>query len=181
MKCRLSGRRVLSVLAPLAALAAATALAPRIVRAFTLPNLAISYDPVSVPVDHTLHVNILNQYNGNQVIVRALVKPTTPAAGQQVLGVDTILTPGDGSDQAFPFAGFGPPAGANRVPVVVTIWVTVPGQSLTPLADWSAKLATSVEVIEDATGRPIANLGGRHVVFFPTTPGSNFTFCLFCN
>ena len=182
MKRFLSGRRFLGTIGLLALLGvAAVVLGPRVARAFTLAQLAISYDPVSVPVDHTLHVNIVNQYNGNKVIVRALLTPMTPAAGSQLLGAPIILHPGDGSDEAFTFAGFSPPSGANRVPVVVEILVTLGGTPLTPVIDWSGKLATSVEIIDDRTGVQTALLGSRHVVIFPTLPGASPTFCLFCN
>ena len=39
----------------------AVLLRSRTAEAFTLPNL-ISVDPVSVPVDHTLHVHLVNQF-----------------------------------------------------------------------------------------------------------------------
>jgi hypothetical protein len=182
MKRFLAGRRFLGTIALLALVGAAASLVgPRVARAFTLTSLAISYDPVSVPIDHTLHVNIVNQYNGNKVIVRALLTPTTPAAGSPLLGAPIILNPGEGSDEAFPFAGFSPPSGANRVPVVVEILVTPGGTPTTPLIDWSAKLATSVEIIDDRTGVQTAILGSRHIVVFPTLTGTSPTFCLFCN
>jgi hypothetical protein len=182
MKRLLAGRRFLGTIALLALVGgAAMLMGPRVARAFTLAQLAISFDPVSVPVDHALHVNIVNQFSGNQVTVRAVVTPTTPGAGTRVVGAPIILNPGQGSDEAFPFAGFSPPSGVNRVPVVCEILVSLGGTSITPLIDWSAKLGTSVEVIDDTTGRQTAILGSRHVVVFPTLPGTPPTFCLFCN
>jgi hypothetical protein len=182
MKRFLVPRRVLGTLALLALLGlSATLVGPRVARAFTLAQLAISFDPIGVPSDHTLHVNIVNQFSNNAVTVRAFVTPTTPGAGSPMVGAPITLNPGQGSDEAFPFAGFSPPSGANRVPVVCEIMVSLGGQSLTRLIDWSAKLGTSVEVVDDSTGRQMAILGSRHVVVFPTLPGASPTFCLFCN
>src|SRR5260221_922922 len=57
----LAGRRSLALLAVLALLAApAILLEPRPVRAFTLPTDIIYFDPISVPLDHTLHVHLVN-------------------------------------------------------------------------------------------------------------------------
>ena len=50
----------------------------RIVRAFTLPPDIIFFDPISVPVDHTLHVHLVNQLGSGPIELRAFINPTTP-------------------------------------------------------------------------------------------------------
>src|SRR5256885_9550492 len=98
-------RRVLSPLALIGAIGAAGALlAPRLARAFTIPNLAFAYDPVGLGLDQTLHVNVVNQFSGNTVLIRSVVTPTTPGAGSQVVGANLSVGPGHGSDEAFAFA-----------------------------------------------------------------------------
>jgi hypothetical protein len=68
------------------------------------------------------------------------------------------------------------------VAVVAAVWVTV-GPGLTPseARDWSAEVASSIEVVDDTTGHQIAVLGGRHVVLPPRVMGRPLDFCLFCN
>ena len=182
MKRFLAGRRLLGTVALVALVSvSALMLGSRHARAFTLASLIISYDAVSVPVDHTLHVNIVNEFGTSPVIVRAFVKPTTAGAGTPAVGANITLNPGQGSDEAFTFAGFSPPSGANRVPVVTAIMVNTGLPGTTPVVDWSAKLAISLEIIDDSTGRPTAILGGRHVVVPPAFLGLPPTFCLSCN
>jgi hypothetical protein len=181
MKRIVAGRRFLLAAALMALVAVpAILVAPRDARAFTIPSLIIFYDAISVPIDHTLHVNIVNEFGASPVGVRAFVRPTTPGAGSPVVGASIGLNPGQGSDEAFPFAGFSPPAGGNRVPVVTTIMVNT-GLGTTPVVDWSGKLATSLEIVEDSTGRVTAILGGRHIVTPPGLLGLPPTFCLSCN
>jgi hypothetical protein len=178
MKRFLPGRRLLGTIG-LLALAAAPAIfmEPRPVRAFTLPTDIIYFDPISVPVDHTLHVHLVNELSNVKMDFRAILKPTTPAAGSLVVGPTVTLAPGDGSDEAFTFAGFSPPPGATRVPVVATIFVTLTGGGSLP-ADWSGTVASSIEIVNDKTELPTAILGGRHIIRDKSgTP----TPCLFCN
>jgi hypothetical protein len=178
MKRFLAGRRSLATLALLALFAApAILLEPRPVRAFTLPTDIIYFDPISVPLDHTLHVHLVNELSNVKMDFRAVLKPTTPGVGSQVLGGTITLGPGDGSDEAFTFAGFSPPSGVTRVPVVATIFVTLTGGGSLP-SDWSGTVASSVEIVSDKTDVPITILGGRHIL---RDRGGNPTPCLFCN
>ena len=135
---------------PRPGLAPAILLSPRTARAFTLPSNLIIFDPISVPIDHTLDVHLLNQFSGLSLDFRMFVKPTT---------------------------------GTTRVPVVTVIFVSVtpsPGASPSPPPpDWSGKVANSVEVVDDVTGKQIAVLGGRHIV--RNNAAGAPTFCLFCN
>ena len=185
MQRLLARRRLVAVAIALTALGAASAtlLRPRLARAFTLSDLIIGYDPVGVAADHTLHVNVVNALGADPVIVRAVVTPTTPGAGSRVVGPSVTLNPGDGLDQTFPFAGFAPPAGANRVPVVTELLVSTPAgfRPTSSVLEWSGKLATSVEVVDDVTGVQTAILGSRHVVVTPSGPAGSPTFCLDCN
>ncbi|SRR5713101_3897949 len=178
MKRFAAGRRFLGTAALFALVAAAAMLlGPRIVRAFTLPNNIVFFDPISVPIDHTLHVHLVNEIGSGPLDFKMFVKPTTPAAGTSVLGAGFTLNPGDGADQDFAFASFSPPVGVTRVPAVVTIFVSAGGAA--PPADWSGRLASSVEVLDDTTGLQVAILGGRHITRGPT--GGALTPCLFCN
>jgi hypothetical protein len=178
MKRFLAGRRSLATLALLALFAApAILLEPRPVRAFTLPTDIIYFDPISVPLDHTLHVHLVNELSNVKMDFRAILTPTTPGAGSQVLGSTINLAPGDGSDEAFTFAGFSPPSGATRVPVVATIFVTLTGSGSLP-SDWSGTVASSIEIVSDKTELPTAILGGRHIL---RDRGGNPNPCLFCN
>lgn len=168
-------KRFLIVLA-LAAMPAIV-LGPRMVRAFTLPPDIIYFDPISVPVDHTLHVHLVNQLGGPMEF-RAFLNPTTAGAGGSVVGAAITLNFGEGSDETFTFAGFGPPPGATRVPVVVTILANLPGGGSLP-PEWSGTVASSVEIVSDKTELPTAILGGRHIT---RDDGSgNPAPCLFCN
>lgn len=176
-----SRRRSLAALAVLALITApAILLGPRLVRAFTLPPDILYFDPISVPMDHTLHVHVVNEIGTGPMDFRAFVKPTTPAAGSTVLGATITLNPGEGSDETFTFASFSPPAGATRVPVVVTIMASPTGSPGVPLPfDWSGTVASSVEIVSDKTELPTAILGGRHVLRADRS-GSPAP-CLFCN
>ena len=183
MKRFLARRRFLGGTLALLALVAVPAilLGPRLVRAFTLPNNIIYFDPVSVPVDRTLHLHLVNELGSAAMDFRPFLKPTTPGAGSSVVGATITLNPGDGSDQAFTFAGFSPPPGATRVPVVCTIFVSLTGGGTLP-ADWSGRVASSVEIVDDVTGQQTAILGGRHILRSgPGGPGGTPTPCLFCN
>jgi hypothetical protein len=174
----LAAARRFLVTAALCALVAVPAmlLPPRTVGAFTLPPDILYFDPISVPIDHTLHVHLFNELGAAKYDFRTFIRPTTPAAGSPVVGATVTLAPGDGVDQDHAFAAFSPPSGSTRVPVVVTILVTDSGGGALP-TDWSGRVASSVEIVDDKTGIQTAILGGRHVVRGPTTPGP----CLFCN
>ncbi len=178
---RFPSRRRLAVAAAVLALVAAVGLVvgPRIVRAFTLPSNIIYFDPVSVPTGHTAHVHIVNELGAASMDFRAFLKPTTPAVGSPVVGATVSLAPGDGLDQDFAFASFAPPAGVTRVPVVVTIFVTLTGGGSLG-SDWSGRVASSIEIIDDATGQQTAILGGRHILR-SGAGGSGPSPCLFCN
>jgi hypothetical protein len=161
MKRFLAGRRFLVTAALLALVAVpAILLGPRNARAFTLIPNVIVFDPISVPAGHTLHVHLVNAWGTGQMGFNPIVRPTTPAAGTQVVGTFVNLNVGGGSDQAFPFVAFSPPPGAKSVPVVALIMV---GQNSLP-ADWSGRVASSLEVVNDITGEQVANLGGRHII-----------------
>jgi hypothetical protein len=185
MKRFVAARRFLARAALLAlVLAPALLLSPQTARAFTLANNFIVFDPISVPIDHTLHVHLLNHLSGLSMDFRTAVKPTTLGPGSTVFLPTITLPAGQGSDQAFTFASFSPPAGTTRVPVVTTIFVSLtppsPGASPSPPpSDWSGKVASSVEVIDDITGKQIAILGGRHIV--RNNAAGAPTFCLSCN
>ena len=175
------GRFLGGTLALLALVAVpAVLLGPRIARAFTLIPTIIYFDPISVPVDHTLHVHLVNQFGTGPMVFRTSLKPTTPTAGSPVLAGAFTLNPGEGNDQAFSFAAFAPPAGATRVPVVVTILVAPGGGGSLP-ADWSGRVASSVEIVNDITGLQTAILGGRHIIRGGPPGGTTPTPCLFCN
>jgi hypothetical protein len=164
MKRFLAGRRFLPTAALLALVAVpAMLLGPRNARAFTLVPNVIYFDPISVPAGHTLHVHLANAWGTGSMGFHPVVKPTTPAAGTQVVGTFVSLNVGAGSDQAFPFAAFSPPPGAKSVPVVALILVTATATSTLP-ADWSGRVASSVEVVNDLTGEQVAILGGRHII-----------------
>jgi hypothetical protein len=179
MKRWIAGRRSLVALALIAGLSAAV-VGPQIVRAFTLPPDILYFDPISVPVDHTLHVHLVNHLGSGPIEFRAFIVPTTPGAGASVAGPAVTLNVGQGSDESFPFAGFSPPPGATSVPVVVTILAGVPGSPGTPLPpDWSGTVASSVEIVSDKTALPTAILGGRHVMRADRSGGT--APCLFCN
>jgi hypothetical protein len=177
---RLFVRRRLQVTIALAALAAGTGalLVPHVAGAFTIiPNI-IYFDAISVPVDHTLHLHLVNRFGSDPMEFRASLQPTTPGAGSPVFTGPIVLAPGDGSDQAFPFAAFSPPGGVTGVPVVVSILVSaLPGSRLP--AEWSGQVASSVEILDDKTGVQTAILGGRHII--RAGRGGVPEFCLFCN
>src|SRR6266436_3461592 len=120
MKRFAAGRRFLGTAALFALVAVpAMLLGPRIVRAFTLPNNIIFFDPISIPIDHTLHVHLVNEIGLGPLDFKMFVKPTTPAAGTAVVSAGFTLNPGDGADQDFGFAAFSPTG--KRVPVTVVI------------------------------------------------------------
>lgn len=164
MKRFLAGRRFLVTAALLALVAVpAMLLGPRNARAFTFVPNVIYFDPISVPAGHTLHVHLVNAWGTGPMGFNPVVRPTTTAAGTQVVGTFVNLNVGGGSDQAFPFAAFSPPPGATSVPVVALILVS---QTSLPV-DWSGRVASSVEVVNDLTGEQVAILGGRHIIQTP--------------
>jgi len=88
MKRSLSRRRLLGgATALLALFAVSVLLGPRVVRAFTLSNNVIYFDAISVPVGHTLHVHVVNQFGTAAMNFRPLLKPTTPTAGSSVVAL----------------------------------------------------------------------------------------------
>jgi hypothetical protein len=184
MKRFVTGRRLLSAVIVLALVTvAAVLLKSRAAEAFTLPSLILSYDPIAVPRDHSLHVHMVNQYGSNDVVVQPVLwTPTVGAPPALLRGTIVTLKPGEGTEEAFPFVNLSPPAGADRVPVVAAVWVSFgPGLTAIQILDWSAEVASSVEVVDDNTGHQIAMLGGRHVVVPPRLLGLPTTFCPFCN
>lgn len=173
----LTGRRLPGTIALLALVAPTMFLEPRPARAFTLPGNILYFDPISVPVDHTVHIHLVNQFSNDKMDFRAILTPTQPAVGSPVVGALITLAPGDGSDESFTFASFAPPPGTVRVPMVAMIFVIPNGGGTLP-ADWSGRVASSVEIVSDKTELPTAILGGRHVLRDNAgSPGP----CLFCN
>jgi hypothetical protein len=152
--------------------ASAILLLPHAARAFTLPSDFMFFDPISVSSGQTVHLHVVNVLTGGPIIIRTFVRPTNPALGSPVAGPTVTLNAGDGSDQTFPFAGFSPPLGTDRIPVVVFVFVSVPTGM--PPNDWSGRVASSIEIVEDTTNRPTQILASRHIVV-KTNP------CTSCN
>jgi hypothetical protein len=147
---------------------------PRIARAFTLVTATIYFDPISVTAGQTLHVHLVNQLGASPYGFFTTCKPTTPGLGTAVSGAAITLNVGDGSDESFPFAGFAP-VGTTRIPVVCKVAVlALPPPSPTP-SDFSGRIASSIEIIDDTTGRPTQILASRHIVLPTTGP------CVSCN
>lgn len=180
MTTSLPRRKVLGTTIALLALFAGPAIlfGPRIVRAFTLIPNVVYFDAVSVPTGHTLHVHVVNRFGSTPMIFRFSIQPTSPATGTPVTAGPVTLNPGEGTEQTFSFAGFSPPGGVTRVPVTSLILVEAPSGT-TLSSDWSGQVASSVEIVDDATDLPTAILGGRHIV--RSNPGGVPTFCLSCN
>jgi hypothetical protein len=148
-------------------------LEPRIARAFTIINSTIYFDPVSVPVGHTLQLHVVNQLGTAPIGIFPTLKPTDPALGSPVSGAAVTISPGNGNDQSFPFVSLAPTPGTTRIPVVCTVAVVGIPPAILP-ADFSGRIASSIEIIDDATGKPTELVASRHIVI-TTTP------CLFCN
>ena len=181
---RMLSRRFLGTIVALALVSvAAVLLKSRTAEAFTLPNLILSFDPLAVPRDYSLHVHMVNQFGQDPVIVQpVLTTPTLGGSPAFLRGTIVTLNPGEGTEEAFPFVDLTPPPGADRVAVVPAVWVsTGPGLPPSQVRDWSAEMATSVEVVDDLTGHQIAVFGGRHAVLPQRLVGRPFDFCLFCN
>ena len=139
-------------------------LGPRIARAFTLIPTIIYFDPVSVPVDHTLHLHLVNQFGTGPMIFRrvpdadhsrARAPPSSAPPSPSTRARDPTSRSRSGASRR--------PAGATYVPVVATILVAPAGGGALP-ADWSGRVASSVEIIDDKTGLQTAILGSRHIV-----------------
>lgn len=148
--------------------------------AFTLFPSSIIYDPISVVQNQSVHIHALNNAGSAPFGVVFGCKPTEKFLGLGSGTTATVLNPGDGMDATIAFAGLNPNPGVTRLPVVCTIDVVgVPPTTPVP-PDFSARLVTSVEIIDDATNRQVEILGSRHVQIAtsPTTPP---VFCLFCN
>ena len=164
-------------------------LKPRAAQAFTLVPANVAFDPISVTTGQTLHLHFVNQFgvvnqiHGVQIRtvsygIFATCRPTTPGLGGPVTGAPATLNPGDGSDESFPFIAFAPTAGTTRIPVVCTVGVVdASGAALTD--DFSGRIASSIEIIDDATGRPTEFNASRHIML--TTKQGNLAPCLFCN
>jgi len=181
---RMFSRRFLGAVVALALVSVpAVLLKSRTAEAFTLPNLILSFDPIAVPRAYSLHVHMVNQFGQDPVIVQPVLTTATLGGSPAFLhGTIVTLNPGEGTSEAFPFVDLTPPPGADRVAVVAAVWVsTGPGLSAAEVRDWSAEMATSIEVVDDLTGHQIAVLGGRHAVLPPRVAGRSFDFCLFCN
>ncbi|HEY8132125.1 MAG TPA: hypothetical protein VII12_09545 [Thermoanaerobaculia bacterium] len=150
-------------------------LKPHVARAFTLISSTIYFDPVSLTPAQTLHVHVVNQLGTTPIGIFVTLKPTTPGLGSAVSGAAVTLSPGDGADQSFPFASLSPTPGTTRIPVVCTIAaVAIPPGAPLP-SDFSARTASSVEIIDDVTGRPTEITTTHHIVNATTGP------CAFCN
>jgi hypothetical protein len=151
-------------------------LKPRVARAFTLIASTIYFDPVSLTPAQTLHVHVVNQVGMASFGIFVTLKPTTPGLGTAVSGAAIILAPGDGADQSFPFVSLAPTLGTTRIPVVCKIDVfAIPPGGTPPPSDFSARIASSVEIIDDATGRPTEITTTHHIVNATTGP------CVSCN
>jgi hypothetical protein len=153
----------------------AIVLKPHVAHAFTLVSSLIYFDPVSVTVGQTVHVHVVNRLGTTPFGIFITVNPTTSGAGSPVSGAAVTLAPGDGLDQSFTFFAFSPPPGATRIPVVANVQVVAIPPSTSVPFDFSGRLATSVEIIDDATGRPTTEIATTHHVVNTTTP------CVFCN
>ncbi|HEX9406805.1 MAG TPA: hypothetical protein VF975_05780 [Thermoanaerobaculia bacterium] len=154
--------------------ASAILLKPRVARAFTLITSTIFFDPVSVTAGQTLHVHVVNHLGAAPIGILVTVKPTTPGLGTSVSGVGVTLAPGDGTDQSFTFASLSPTPGTTRIPVlcIITVVAIPPGPPLP--SDFSGRTASSVEIIDDVTGRPTEITTTHHIVNM-TSP------CTSCN
>jgi hypothetical protein len=147
-------------------------LKPRIARAFTLLTFTqIYFDPVSVSHDFSAHLHVVNQLGPGPIVIRGVVKPTTAAAGAAVPFGPITLNFGDGIDIPFPWAAFAPTT--DRVPVVAVMIVSGPGGTAAPF-DFSARIASSVEIVDDKTNKPTELQSSKHVVL-ASGP------CLFCD
>ena len=154
-------------------------LRPRPAYAFTILPGQIIYDPVSVIQSHTLHVHVVNQLGMTPFGFFIQCKPTTPGLGSPASSAAFVLAPGDGSDQDFPFAAFAPTPGTTRIPVVCNVQVVVAPPATLP-ADFSGRVNSSVEIIDDTTGKQMLILGSRHIALMPSAT-SPPTPCVFCN
>ena len=146
---------------------------PRIARAFTLFPSTIFFDPISVTTGQTLHVHFVNQFGATPYGIFVTCKPTSAALGSPVSGAAVAVNPGDGVDQSFPFVGFSPSPATTRIPVVCKIEIVVPPSGMPP-HDFSGRVASSVEIIDDVTGRPTEIITTHHVLL-GTNP------CEYCN
>lgn len=139
-------------------------------RAFTLLTAnAIVFDPVSVAPGEILYVHIFNtSVNGTltyQPIARRNNGNSFPFGG----GVG--LTAGFGADDFVPYSQL--QSNGLNTTVVVAVLFGVPPITTLP-ADWPARIAASVEVIDDKTYRTTAIMAHRHVILAPVGP------CVFC-
>ena len=151
-------------------------LRPRPAQAFTLVPNAIIFDPISVTGGQTLHLHLVNQASSVTYSVFTNCKPTTPV-GDLIFAPAAALPPGAGIDQSYPFTMFVPTPGTTRMAVVCAIGlVDATGAKLAD--DFSGRLASSIEIIDDGTGRPTEFNASRHIMLMK---GGNATPCLFCN
>jgi len=147
---------------------------PRIAHAFTILVSTIYFDPVSVTPAQTIHVHIFNHFMTAPVGVLVTVRPTVAGLGSTVMGPAVTLNMGDGTDQSFSFLALSPTPGTTRIPVVCDIsFVPIPPATTLPL-DFSGRVATSAEIIDDVTGRPTEITTTHHVL-------NTINPCVFCN
>ena len=152
-------------------LAAGVVLKPRPAHAFTLINInGMFFDPISIPKGQDLHIHLVNQLGTGPLNFRMSAKPTVAGSGITLTSVVFGLNPGEGMDFPLSFATFIPTT--DRLPVVVTVLVTAPAGSTVP-ADFSARIASSLEMVDPSTNQPTAILAARHIV---TAAGP----CVFC-
>jgi hypothetical protein len=140
---------------------AAILIKPPTARAFTLINFTgFFFDPISVNVSHTLHVNVSNHLGPGPLVIRGTCKPTPTGVGSSVPFGPVTLNSGDGIDVPIPWASFAAP---DRIPVVCTVAVLPSGGGTVPF-DFSARIASSVEIVDDKTNLPTANISSRHIL-----------------
>ena len=183
MKRFVTGRRLWGALVALALVTVpAVLLKSRTAEAFTLPNLILSFDPLAVPRDHSLHVHMVNQFGQDPVIVQPVLTTATLGGSPVFLrGTIVTLNPGEGTEEAFPFVDLTPPPGADRVAVVPAVWASLVLASPPPRSGTGRRNGDPpVEVVDDLTGHQIARLRRPHVVA-PEGDRAPLDFCLFCN
>ena len=147
--------------------------------AFTLIPSAIIYDPVSLFQNQTLHVNAMNNMGSTPYGIILTCKPTESFLGTQNGPTVITLNQGDGMDVTFTLSAFNPTPGTTRLPITCTIGVVAIPATTQIDDDWSARLISSIEVIDNTTNRQVEILGSRHIL--TTKNQQPPSFCLFCN
>jgi hypothetical protein len=148
--------------------------------AFTLFPSEIIYDPISVGQNQSVHLHAMNNMGSTPYGVIINCKPTESWLGSPSGQTVTTLNPGDGMDATINFSAFSPTPGTTRLPVVCTLGVVgIPATQ--PLEDdWSGRLVSSVEIVDDLTNKQVEILGSRHILT-STKQNQPPTFCLFCD